>query len=117
MDAQVAFPFIVLLWLGWAVLSVWGTRFVLKWWVFRFQPDWESYAACNAAMIALGFAAMAFVDASGWHLKASNNLPMQKAGAIVLFLSPFGLTLWIGGPIVLLNDLIKAWRRSEGYIA
>lgn len=62
-------------------------------------------------MIALFFAATVFVDTSGFQLKGLNEGWLEKAGGIVLFVSPIGLPLTIGGPFVFVCDVVLALNR------
>ena len=110
------FFLLVVVWLVWCFVASLGLRYALKRWVFRYEREWLAYLCCYATMIVLGLLAAWFVDYSGWHFKHGNTQPIQRVAEFVLILSPSGLPLHIGGPVVILYDLIQAWRRSESYI-
>ncbi len=102
-----------LLWIGWGILGVWLLRYALKRWVFRFEKDWVGLVCSYAAIAALGLFAIWFVDFSEWNFKGGNTRLIQQIGGFLFSLSPIGLPLWFGGPVVIAYDLAQAWRRSE----
>ncbi len=52
-----------------------------------------------------------FLENSGWSLKGTNEEPLEIAGAIVFFLSPIGWPLVLGGPVVLIADIVLFLKR------
>ncbi|MEL6529378.1 MAG: hypothetical protein AAGK01_11525 [Pseudomonadota bacterium] len=102
---------ILVLWGVWGILSAWGWRFLLPRFVFRFESKLLALFLTYASMAAmLGFSVW-FLEYSGWQLKGTNEEPLQKAGGFVFFLSPIGWPLIVGGPVVLLADVILYLRR------
>jgi len=105
------------LYLAWVLIvgiaSALAWRYALQRWVFRFENRLLAWFLSYLVMAALYGFSLWFLDFSGWNLKGGNEQPIKQVAGILFFLSPIGIPLAVGGPIVFFFDAIIAWRRSE----
>lgn len=100
------------------------TAFVIGWWIWaplcallsrtivvrllHSRLGKAAFAAAYAFWIVSFIAGFIFVQWSGLDFYSFDRTdPWQIAGWIVLFVSPFGLPLLFGGPIVFLADMVR----------
>ncbi|MFL0356443.1 hypothetical protein ACI5KX_08165 [Erythrobacter sp. GH1-10] len=96
---------------GWSIAAAWLWRYVLPRFVFRFDNRLLAVFVTYVVMAASFVATVAFLDLSGWEFKGMNERPIQQFASGLFFLSPFGLPLFFGAPIVLLADGLLFLRR------
>lgn len=100
-------------WLLWALIAAWTSRALI---VCLF-----SKRGAGAYGLAYGFWVLSFLGALGFVSWTGMQMygfdrdnPWQVAGWYVLFISPFGLPLLAGAPIVLLIDAIRFGWTARG---
>lgn len=104
---------ILLLWLGWAVFSAWSIRVGLVMLLFHKFGGW-AYPMAYFCWLALFAAAFWFLGWCGSDMYGGDpNDPWQRAGWIIFLLSPIGLPVCFGAPIVLVTDAIFIWFSVE----
>lgn len=101
-------------WLLWALVSVWAVRFLIVRWTKERLGLSGAYVAAYSFLF-FGFVfTLWFVGWSGMTLYGFNREdPWQMAGYAGLFISPLGLPVLFGGPVVFLLDLFRRWRPSN----
>ena len=108
-----------IVWLLWAPLCAWFVRALIVRLLHR-QMGGASFAYAYTFWIVSFISALVFAQWSGMQMYGFDRSdPWQLAGWIVLFISPFGLPLLFGAPVVLLSDAIRfvvipAWQRRSG---
>lgn len=99
----------------WAPICAWSIRALVVGLLKRRLGN-AAYGAAYAAWVLSFIVAMVFVSWTGMQMYGFNRSdPWQVAGWVVLFVSPFGLPLLFGAPVVFLVDLLRVWlsRRNE----
>ena len=94
-------------WWLWEPLCAWLVRVVV---VRLLRPrlgDW-AFVAAYAVWVVSFLAGMAYVAWSGMEMYGFDaSDPWQLSGWVVLFLSPFGLPVLFGGPIIFIVDFVR----------
>jgi hypothetical protein len=99
-------------WLLWAFGSVWVVRFLFMRWTKERLGSSEAYVAAYSFLLVGFVSTLWFVGWTGMPLYGFNREdPWHVAGYVSLFISPLGLPVLFGGPVVFLVDLFRRWRR------
>jgi hypothetical protein len=94
-------------WFLWAPLCAWFSRSLIVR-LLRPRMGYAAYGVAYAFWVVSLIAGLTFVQWTGMQFYGFDRTdPWQLAGWIILFLSPFGLPLLFGGPVVLVADAAR----------
>lgn len=104
---------ITVAWFVWAIACASATRvFVVRWAKGRIGLKGAYVTAYSVLLVGL-IATLLLVSWSGMQAYGFNRRdPWQMAGYISLFISPLGLPVLFGGPVIFLVDMFRLWRGS-----